>query len=284
MDAITGSLERVVAILDLFAGMRFRGDLPAGQASLGVTDVSRQLQLPKGTVSRYLSRMEEVGILQRLPDRRYVLGNRVYDWGQAAAPGQDVRPWVRPVMEALVREYGERASLMVRDEDEAICIDQVDGRHPIRLSAMRGRRLSLYAGASPRVLLAFAPEEMREDYIARCVFTRHASGTITDADRLRTALAEIQQRGYAVSESELDEGVVSLSVPIRNASGRVVAAMSSAGPQTRLEGASRDALLAGLLQAAAQASEAIGYRPCDSGAMGKKRGPRPARITPAAPG
>jgi DNA-binding IclR family transcriptional regulator len=172
LDAITGSLERVVAILDLFAGMRFRGDLPAGQASLGVTDVSRQLHLPKGTVSRYLSRMEEVGILQRLPDRRYVLGNRVYDWGQAAAPGQDVRPWARPVMEMLAREHGETVSLMVRDGDEAVCIDQVDGLFPIRLSAVRGRRLSLYTGASPRLLLAFAPEDEREDYISRCNFIR----------------------------------------------------------------------------------------------------------------
>ena len=97
---------------------------------------------------------------------------------------------------------------MVRDEDEAICIDQVDGRHPIRLSAMRGRRLALYAGASPRVLLAFAPDEIREDYLARCVFIKHASGTIMDAARLRTALAEIQQRGYAAGLDRLDGRVL----------------------------------------------------------------------------
>jgi IclR family KDG regulon transcriptional repressor len=277
MDAITGSLERVVAILDLFAGMRFRGDLPAGQASLGVTDVSRQLHLPKGTVSRYLSRMEEVGILQRLPDRRYVLGNRVYDWGQAAAPGQDVRPWARPVMEMLAREHGETVSLMVRDGDEAVCIDQVDGLFPIRLSAVRGRRLSLYTGASPRLLLAFAPEDEREDYISRCNFIRVTSRTIADPEQLRSVLADIPGRGYAVSEGELDEGVVSFAAPIRNAAGRVVASMSAAGPKTRLEGARREALIAGLLAATAKASAAIGYRPCDSGATEKRRGPRASK-------
>lgn len=284
MDAIAGSLERVVAILDLFAGMRFRGDIPAGQVSLGVTDVSRQLHLPKGTVSRYLSRMEEVGILQRLPDRRYVLGNRVYDWGQAASPGQDVRPWARPAMEALVREHGEMASLMVRDGDEAVCIDQVEGRLPIRLYAVRGRRLSLYTGASPRLLLAFAPEEEREEYISRCAFAKITPQTIGDPEQLRSALADIQQRGYAVSQGEMDEGVVSFAAPIRNASGRVVAAMSTAGPETRLEGTRREAIIAGLLAATAQASAAIGYRPSNSGATGKKRGPRAASIPAAAHG
>lgn len=265
MDAVTGSLERVVAILDLFTRVHAARDSTAGVTSLGVTDVSRQLQLPKGTVSRYLSRLEEVGILQRLPDRRYMLGNRVYHWGQAAAPGQDVRPWARPVMERLAQQFGETVSLMVRDGDEAVCIDQVDGRHPIRLSAARGRRLSLNTGASPRVLLTFAPDDVREDYIARCVFVQRASGTILERERLRRAVAEIQQRGFAVSQSELDEGVVSFAAPIRNAAGQVVASISAAGPETRLQGAPRDALIAGVLGAAAQASAAIGYRAHEPG-------------------
>ncbi len=276
MDVITGSMERVVAILDLFAGMHCQGDRLSGQTSLGVTDVSRQLKLPKGTVSRYLSRLEEVGILQRLPDRRYVLGNRVYDWGQAAAPGQDVRPWARPVMERLVREFGETVSLMVREDDEAVCIDQVDGRHPIRLSANRGRRLVLYAGASQRLLLAFAPEEMREDYISRCAFVKRASQTIEDPNRLRDVLAEIQRRGYAVSQNELDEGAVAFAAPIRNASGRVVASISAAGPETRLRGASREALIDGVREAAEQVSAAIGYRACEQDGGVNERGAREA--------
>jgi DNA-binding IclR family transcriptional regulator len=183
-------------------------------------------------------------------------------------------------MEMLAREHGETVSLMVRDGDEAVCIDQVDGLFPIRLSAVRGRRLSLYTGASPRLLLAFAPEEEREDYISRCNFIKITPRTIGDPEQLRSALTEIPRCGYAVSEGELDEGVVSFAAPNRNASGRVVASMSAAGPKTRLEGERRDALIAGLLGATARASAAIGYRPCDAGTAGTKRGARAAR-TPA---
>lgn len=255
-----GSLERLAAILDAFAGIG-RGDGQRAEVGpLGVSDVSRALGLSKGTVSRYLRRLEGAGILQRLPDRRYVLGSRLYEWGQAAAPGSDVRRWARPVMEHLATEFGETVSLFVREGNEAICIDQVDGLFSIRLSAAVGRRLSLHAGSSPRLLLAFAPEEVREAVLSRGVYPAYAPATITDATTLRRAIEETRRLDYALSQDELDEGAVGIAAPIRDPAGRVRAAIGAAGPASRFEGARREAVVAAVCAAAATVSRAIGYR------------------------
>src|SRR5262245_61609376 len=106
-----GSLERFVAILDRFVAAHETNGHGAEPTPLGVSDLSRSLGLAKGTVSRYLRRLAEAGVLVRLPDRSYVLSSRVYGWGQAATPGGDIRRWAHPVMERLAAEFGETVSL-----------------------------------------------------------------------------------------------------------------------------------------------------------------------------
>jgi DNA-binding IclR family transcriptional regulator len=260
---VTGSLNRLVAILDVFAGMRHAPGQAADPPSLGVLEVSRALGLPKGTVSRYLSRLENAGILQRLPDRRYVLGSRVYEWGQAAAPGSDVKRWAHPIMEQLAAEFGETVSLFVLlgKSGEAVCIDQVDGLHPIRLSAAVGRHLPLHVGASPRLLLAFAPEQQREAVLARDSYPALAPATITDAATLRRRLEQTRITGYVESVGESDDGAVGIAAPIRDASGVVRAAISVAGPGGRITGRRREVIVTGVCDAAAAISRSLGFRP-----------------------
>ncbi len=258
-EVAEGPLERFVAILDVFAGIHYDPPQRCDGAALGVSDVSRTLGLSKGTVSRYLRRLEGVGLLQRLPDRRYVLASRVYQWGQAAAPGDDVRYWAHPMMEELAAHFGETTSLFVLENDAAVCIDQVDGLFPIRLSAAIGRRLPLHVGASPRLLLAFAPEEQREAVLGRGDLPPLAHATITDTATLRRALEQTQRIGYVLSESESDEGAVGIAAPIRDVRGRVRAALSVAGPANRLEGARREAVAIGVREAAARISGSLGY-------------------------
>lgn len=272
-DRLDGSLERLVAILDTFAGQRKDGEWATEPVPMGVTDVSRALGLSKGTVSRYLRRLEEVGVLERLSDRRYGLGSRVYAWGQAAAPGSDVRRWAHPVMEQLAARFGETVSLFVLDGGEAVCIDQVDGRYSIRLSATVGRHLSLHAGSSPRLLLAFAPDAQREAFLARGAFPRLGPRTITDAQSLRTAIDEARSAGYVLSQEELDEGAVGVAAPIRDEKGNVRAALGVAGPLSRFEGARRDAVVAGVCEAAAAISRALGFA---SAIADPANGPTPA--------
>lgn len=262
MDArgVDGALERLAAILDLFAiASTGRGQV-LGPATLGVTEISRSLGLPKGTVSRQLSRLEKVGMLQRLPDRRYTLGARVYAWAQAAAPGSAIKVWARPVMEQLACEFRETVSLFIREGVEAVCIDQIDGSYPLRLTAAVGRRMALHAGSSPRALLAFAPPEIQRDVLSRDAYPAVTTETITDPVRLEQAIAETRRLGYSLSQNELDEGAIGISVPVRDATGLAIAAIGLAGPAVRFQGERRAAIISALCQATRTVSMSLGYQ------------------------
>jgi DNA-binding IclR family transcriptional regulator len=267
MDArgADGALERLASILDLFAMVTMGRGQELGPATLGVTEVSRSLGLPKGTVSRQLSRLETVGILQRLPDRRYTLGARVHAWAQAAAPGSAIKVWARPVMEQLAREFGETVSLFIREGVEAVCIDQIDGSFPLRLTAAVGRRMALHAGSSPRALLAYAPAEIQHNVLARDSYPAITAETITDPVRLRQAIAETQRLGYTLSQNELDEGAIGISAPIRDATGLAIAAIGLAGPAVRFQGERRTAIIRALSQATRTVSMSLGYQEPEQG-------------------
>ena len=254
------SLERYVAIIDVFSGLHANSPPPhGGTRAYGVTEMSRALGLSKGTMSRYLRRLEDVGLLDRLADRRYALSTRLYHWGQAATPSGNLRIAARSVMEALAHQFGETVSLFVLDTDAAVCIDQVDGLHPVRLSAAVGRRLPLHTGSSPRLLLAFAPAKRQEAFLSQGPYPRLATGTMTDADQLHQALAATREVGYVVSVGESNDGVVGVAAPIREANGGVCAALSIAGPLTRLNPTRQSEILAGVVTGTENISRALGY-------------------------
>lgn len=270
--AVGINLERYVAVLDVFAGLYDTGKRGlVGRSGdglyLGVGDVSAELGISKGTVSRYLRRLETAGVLVRLPDKRYKLSPRVFFWGQAAKPGSDVQSIARPVMKSMAERFGEPVSLFVLASGVAVCIDQVDGNQPVRLNAQVGRQLPLHTGSSPRLLLAYAPEEIREATLANTPYPRLTPATLSTAEEIRAALEETRERGYVVSIGESNEGVVGIAAPIRDTSGEVVAALSMAGPESRLHGTWRDECLAAVREAADGLSLSLGYlQPMKAGA------------------
>jgi DNA-binding IclR family transcriptional regulator len=258
-------LTRYVAILDVFAGLRPNGDgSRATHRGLGVAEVSAALGLSKGTISRYMRRLEDAGLVTRLPDRRYVLSSRIYHWGQAAAPGRDIRVRARPALEALADTFGEPASLFVLDNDAAMCIDQVEGRHPLRLNAAIGRRLPLHTGSSPRLLLAFASDEHQRRVFAQAPYAVLAPRTITSAEELARSLVEARRNGYVISDSEANVGVIGIATIIRDAAGAGCAAISIAGPKERMTGERQADVLTALQHAAGDVSRALGYLPVES--------------------
>lgn len=262
--AAGNNLERYIAILDVFAGLHgsISKDNPhshEGNLALGVADVSTEVGISKGTVSRYLRRLEAVGVLTRLPDKRFHLSPRVFFWGQAARPKTNVQAVAHPIMEELAAKFGEPVSLFVLADGKAVCIDQVDGNQPVRLNALVGRQLPLNSGSSPRLLLAYASEELQESVLNSAPHPKLTPKSLSTADEIRSALEQTRASGYVVSISESNEGVVGIAAPIRDSDGQVVAALSVAGPETRLHGEWREACLEGVTQATEQISRLLGY-------------------------
>jgi len=219
------TVDRLVRVLDCFSRER---------PVWSLTELSRELQIPKSTLHRFLTALESHGILRSDPrDRRWRLGYRLLIWGSLAGESMDLRHIARPMMDELVATTGETVILTAYHNQEVVCIEKVETDHPVRMTLDVGTRRPPHAGASSKVLMAYLPDEEVQAIIRDRGLPRLCVNTITDPDRLREELARIREQGYAESHEETDLGAWGVATPIFDRDGRVVAAIGVAGPRSR---------------------------------------------------
>lgn len=214
------AVERALDVLLCFTEKR----------ELGLTEISTMVGLHKSTVHRLLASLEGKGFVVRDSDtEKYHLGIRI--WELAASFDQADNPALLflPEMERLRDAIGETITLYIRDGMERIRIQAVQSKQAIRRVAEVGARLPLYVGASSKVLLAFAEEE-----VLRSVLQDPRWPDSVDRDTYLSQLAEIRQTGYATSIEEREPGAAAVAAPIISRSGSLAAALSVSGPSNRL--------------------------------------------------
>ncbi len=252
-ERIPSSAKTVERALDILLAF-----LREGQ-ELGITDLSRTLQLPKGTVHRLVSTLGAKGFLAKNEATgKYRLGLSVFRLGSTFLNQMEVRAAALPVLHELARITGETVNLNIARDRRRVCIEKVESSHDIRHFVELGRPLPLYCGASGKVLLAFLPDEEIEAVIAEGLRPL-TPRTITDPHRLRRELAEIRRRGYAVSRDERVEGASAVSAPIYDSTGRVVAGLTISGPTYRFTPERVAQFIELVQQGAARISASLGY-------------------------
>jgi IclR family pca regulon transcriptional regulator len=102
------------------------------------------------------------------------------------------------------------------------------------VSLSAGSRLPAYCSSLGRVLLAHLPQDELDAYLERTTLTPMTERTVTDPARLRAILAQVRRDGYAVNDEELELGLRSIAVPVRGASGRVLAALNVGAHASRV--------------------------------------------------
>src|SRR5262249_30401453 len=148
-----------------------------------------------------------------------VLGPRLTEL--AAAAGEDrLLAVAQPVLAQLRDMTGESAQLYRRQGDARICVAAAERASGLRDTVPVGAVLPMTAGSAAQVLLAWEPPEAVMPLLPRCKFTGRT-------------LAEVRRRGWAQSVAEREPGVASVSAPIRDRTGRVIAAISVSGPVGR---------------------------------------------------
>ena len=196
-------LDRAVVVLDTIAR--------AGPCALA--DLVRETGLARPTAHRLAVALVRHGLLARDHAGRFVLGARLAAWGSLTHHG--LADAARPVLERLVARTGESAQLYVREGDRRVCIAVHERPSGLRDTVPLGAVMPLERGSGGKVLLAWGDESP-------------VRGT------LATELAAVRRRGWAESVGEREAGVASVSAPVRDAAGAVVAAISVSGPIERL--------------------------------------------------
>lgn len=226
----------------------------------GVTEMAHKLHLSKSTVHRLLATLTAEHLIEQNPDTgKYHLGLAVYDLAAAASAGFDLGEAVIPPMTVLRDRTSETVQVAVLDGREVVYVQRLDGTHTLKFFLKLGRRNWVHCTSTGKVLLAYLPRPDLERTLDGWQLPALTAFTITDPELLKKELAEIRDLGFGQNRSESEVGTMSIGAPIRDASSKVVAAMSVAGPVTRLD-AGIHSVTYSVLEAAAVASRRLGYR------------------------
>jgi IclR family KDG regulon transcriptional repressor len=252
-------LTRTVAVLEAFTGE---------EAELSVGEIVARAGLPPSSAYRLLGQLIELRVVvPGARSGRYRLGPRLIEWGARAQRNLDVRREALPIMEELRDELAETIQLAVRDGLDAVFVETVESRHGLRQHTVVGQRLPLHAGASMRVLLAYAPEAVVEASLNPERLAKIGPHTTTDGAELRRLLDQVRAEGFALSVGEVYADSVALSVPVFSAAGQVAASLTISGPAMRWRPERAMASVPTLQAAAERLSRQVGHAaPSERGA------------------
>lgn len=201
---------------------------------LGVSELARRTGNTKARAFRLLCTLEGAGFVQRggPSGTEYTLGPMALVVGLAAQQQVSVARLGHAHLEALGRQFDENVQLRVRDGLDSVMIAKWDSTQGVRVHSADGARRSLHAGASGKLLLAFAPDEVQQQVLDGPL-QRFTSATPTQRARLAKELDGIRHSGYAISRGEVLAGVVAAAVPVLDARGDVVASLGLSIPESR---------------------------------------------------
>jgi DNA-binding IclR family transcriptional regulator len=202
---------------------------------LGVTELSKRLNLHKNNVFRLLATLESRGYIeQNKVTENYRLGLKTLELGQTFVKQMGLLRQSRPVLEAMVRECNETSYVAILKDFYIIYLDVVETDLTVRVVPRVGSRLPAYCTAAGKVQIAYLNEEELEQYIPAKDLKAYTPNTLTDRNDLVRILGKVAEQGYAIDDEELDIGVRCVSAPIRDYTRRIVGAVSISGPSMRL--------------------------------------------------
>jgi DNA-binding IclR family transcriptional regulator len=198
---------------------------------IGLSELARHLNLNKTTAYRILKTLEGQGFISRSPDGRcYRLGIRVFELGTYFQGQLNVRRLSLPHLIEVTDRTHEATFLCMREGNQALCIERVEAKHGNEYFALRvGGRQPLHCGGASRALLLTLTGQEVEEYAAQTGLKPLTPHSITTLDQLKEDIDRTQSQGYAFSNEDVTLGIAAIGAPIRNYSGKVIAALSVSG-------------------------------------------------------
>jgi len=214
------SLERGLSVIRAF---------DADHPSLSLSDVARATGLSRASARRFLHTLVELGYV-RSDGKLFSLRPQILELGYAYLSSVTLPEIAQPHLRALSDEVGESSSVSVLEPPDVVYVARASVRRIVRISINVGTRYPAFATSMGRVLLADKPQAWIDDYLKSTLREPLTPRTITDPDRLREVLAQVAKDGYAIVNQEIEVGLRSIAVPIRDLDGAVVAAMNIPTP------------------------------------------------------
>jgi IclR family acetate operon transcriptional repressor len=228
---------------------------------LTVPKLARLCGLSRPTAYRLLTTLQSRGYVMHTRDGHYDLGTNVLSLSKSLLEHLDLPEVAKPALQQLSQASDETTHLGLLDGARILYIGKVESSQTLRLHSAIGTRNSLYSTAMGKAILAFLAPEERAGLLDQITLVAYTPNTITDRSVLAGRLAEIRARGWAIDDTENEEGIRCIGAPIFNHEGRPVAALSISGPAYRLSISRLVEFSQLVLKAAGDVSFQLGYLP-----------------------
>jgi IclR family transcriptional regulator, pca regulon regulatory protein len=222
-DAYVQSFARGLAVIRSF---------DVNRPAQTLTDVAAATGLTRAGARRILLTLQALGYVEA-DGRLFQLTPKILDLGFAYLTSMPFWNLAEPVMEDLVEQVHESCSAAVLNGAEIVYVLRVPTHKIITQNLSIGSRLPAFCTSMGRVLLAALDEARLDDVLEASALVARTPRTIVDKDALRAAIATVRRQGWAIVDQELEEGLISMSAPIRDRQGRVIAALNISGNAQR---------------------------------------------------
>jgi DNA-binding IclR family transcriptional regulator len=221
------SASRVLDVLDLF--------LEDG-SSYTLKEVSERLAIPKSTAHGIVHAMRRHGYLTVDPATNgYTISLHFVGRTRATPAIEVLRQPARRHLTRLASTLGETAKLIAYEGRNSVAIDFVDGVGPLKYAVRLGQRWPLHATGGGKLYLAQYDDDTVREMLAETGLEPITPETIVDVDALLAELAEVRRNGWARQREEIHEGISGFAAPVRDATGRLLAALVVMGPTARID-------------------------------------------------
>ena len=191
-----------------------------------ISQISSKTGFSRAAVRRCLYTLAKLGFAGSDDNRHFHLRPRVLTLGHSYISSMPLAVAAQPVLEHVSHVLHESCSIATLDGPEIVYIARANVTRIMSIDLGVGSRLPAFCTSMGRILLADLPPEKLEELLASIEFTRYTERTVASAEKLRQILRMVQRNGYSVIDQELEHGLRSLAVPIRNPTGKVVAALN----------------------------------------------------------
>lgn len=199
----------------------------------GITEISDMLKLSKGTVHLLVKTLEDEGFLSQVEDtKKYRVGSMAYELGVAALG--ELRIPARVHLQHMSYELSMPCYLAITIGNKAVLIEKAEPVNPFMVVMQIGAVLPYHTSSMGKVLLAYTSPDQRDLLLDHLDLQALTPNTITNRELLRKEIEEVERQGYALDREETLPGVFCLAVPVMDANGRVISALSLVAPSTSL--------------------------------------------------
>jgi len=236
-------------------------EVAANQDVLGVSDLSRLLNISKSTIFGITQALADLGALRQDPvSKKYRLGPALVKLGNQALSGVNLQAVAKPFMLQLSSEYQETVFLGTYDEQYvSTIVDKADSPAKLKITSPIGTRLPLFAGVTGKVFLSRLQKQNLKLLLKEKSLPQYTENSITNVSDYLKELEKVQKQGYATDHEEYLRGVNAIGIPLVDPWGRLAGALWMVGFSHSFAGEKLEQAIQATLKAAEQINQELGH-------------------------